>query len=242
MADTPLVRAETWFKQHERLIIVALVLVFCAFGVSKYFDVSAVRADAKFVAAQQIAVNDRANAAAAAQQAAITVLQYQAMVDALSKQNASLSASIAQRTASGNTQRTVDAKMALSPLVSRWNEVAGTEIDLSLKDNTVTVSDTDAHKTVDLLEQVPVLAQNLKDETVIAGNLQNELNAGVKARDAKDVQISALNKELTDDAKACTLQIAAVKADARKSKGRWAKISFVIGFLARQIIKTETGL
>jgi hypothetical protein len=43
-------------------------------------------------------------------------------------------------------------------------------------------------------------------------------------------EISGLNLAAVDQAKACTAQISAVKADARKSKWRWFKLGYILGF------------
>src|ERR1035438_1516250 len=93
---TPAVQSGwAWLKAHERLAMLALVLAVGSFGMSKYFDVSAARADAKYVAAQQQVTDAKANSAALALATAQMQGQYTALVQTLSIQNAQLAASIA---------------------------------------------------------------------------------------------------------------------------------------------------
>jgi multidrug efflux pump subunit AcrA (membrane-fusion protein) len=230
MADTPVVRAETWLRQHERLIIVALVLAVGAFGLNKYFDVSAARRDARAVAAEQVAADAKANAAQAAITASQTQAQYTALVQALAAQNASLASSIAQRTASQTARATTNATLPVAGVAERWNVIAGTLVTPS--GDTIVVSSTDAHKTLDMLESVPVLQANLTDETKIAGNYLAEVQKS-------DTLVNSLNYEVTSwktlvdtNATACKAEVAAAKADGNKGKAKWFKIGFVTGFLS----------
>jgi hypothetical protein len=230
----------TWLKAHERLIMLALVLAVGTFGLSKYFDVEAARKDAKYVAAEQIVANDQKNSAALALQSSQTQAQYIALVQALSAQNASLSASIAQRTASGVVQRTTDASLPVAGVAARWNDIAGTLVTAS--GDTIVVSRTDAHKTLDMIEQVPVLVQNLADETKIAGNYQSEAQkADLLAGDLHS-QVTGLNTQLADQTKACTAQVAAVKAEGRKSKIKFFKWGFITGFISGMYLGHAAGL
>lgn len=220
----------TWLRAHERIVIVALCLAFGTFGISKFYDVTAARKDANYIAAQQIASEAQKNSAALALQAAQTQAQYAALVQALTAQNAALASSIAQRTASGNTQRAVDATLSTVELAGRWNVIAGTQVAVS--GSTVLVQDTDAHKTVDMLEQVPVLTQNLAEETKIAQNLQLQAERSDTLTGMLNSQITGLNTQIDAQAKACTAQVAAVKAEGHKNSVKWFKRGFIVGFVA----------
>jgi len=228
--DIPVQFGWAWLRAHERLIMLALVLAVGAFGISKYFDVNAARNDAKYVAAEQAVVEAKANSAALALQASQTASQYQALITALAVQNASLSASMAQRTASSAAQRATDAKLPVPALISRWNDLAGTNITVS--GDSALVSVQDARKTVDLIEQVPVLTQNLSDQTKIAGNYQSELEKSDLLAAALNSQITGLNIQLTDQTNACTAQVKAVKAAGHKNSVKWFERGFGLGFIA----------
>jgi len=219
-----------WLKAHERLIMLALVLAVGTFGLGKFYDVEAARKDAKYAAAEQIAVNDQKNNAALALQTAQVTQQYQALVQVLAAQNASLNASIAQRTASGTAQRATDANLPTVGVAVRWNEVAGTLVSAS--GDIIVVSNTDAHKTLDMIEQVPVLVQNLADETKIAGNYLAEVQKSDLLTTDLNSQITGLNTQLTDQNRACTAQVAAVKAEGHRNSVKWFERGFGLGFLA----------
>ena len=231
---TPAVQSGwAWLKAHERLAMLALVLAVGSFGMSKYFDVSAARADAKYVAAQQQVTDAKANSAALALATAQMQGQYTALVQTLSIQNAQLAASIATRQTAQVAQQTVDAHLPVTELATRLQtlgnapvgsvSVVGGGIDLTLL-GAVSVTQT--------LEQVPVLVQNLAEETKIAGNYQTEVAKSDSLTADLKSQVTGLDTQLTDQTKACTAQVAAVKADARKSKVKWFKIGFVTGFLS----------
>jgi hypothetical protein len=82
------------------------------------------------------------------------------------------------------------------------------------------------------LESVPVLTANLADQTKIAQNYQDELQKSDVLANNLNAQITGLNTLVTDNAKACTAQVAAVKADARKGKIKMFKWGFGLGFIA----------
>jgi hypothetical protein len=98
---TPTITTVTtsWLIQHERLVLVFIVLLFAAFLGNKWLNYDASKKDAAAIVAQQQVVAAQAatatavrNADAATAQTAQVALQYQAMIDALTRQNNSLAA------------------------------------------------------------------------------------------------------------------------------------------------------
>jgi len=233
--------AESWLKTHERIIIVALVLAVGAFGINKFFDVDAAKKDAKYVAAEQIVANDQKNSAAAATATAQMQSQYTALVQALATQNAALSASIAQRTASLKSQVITDSALPLPGLAARWNALLPS-VTPTVTPTGVTLTEQSVRDTVSQLEQVPTLQGNLADETRIAQDFQQQAERSDTLVGLQGTQITALNKQLTDETKSCTLQIAAVKADGRKNSMKWFKRGFGLGFLAGIFAGHAAGL
>jgi hypothetical protein len=230
-----------WLKSHERLIMLALVLAVGTFGLSKYFDVDAARKEAKYVAAEQIVANDAKNSAALALQTAQTTAQYQALVQTLADQNARLSASIAQRTASGAAQRTVDSTLPVSGLVARWTILVPTVVPM-VTPNGVMLNEQGVRDTVSQLELVPVLQGNLADETKIAlDNQQQALKADALVS-IQSTQITGLNTQIADQTKACTAQVAAVKAEGKKNSMKWFKRGFGLGFLSGLFVGHAAGI
>lgn len=220
----------SWLKQHETMVIVFLVLLFGGYMFSKYADMNSAKKDAQNVAAQQAAVEAKANTAAALLQASQTAAQYQAMVTALTQQNAALAQAVAQRNTVLATNTTKDAVAPLPDLLVRWNMLAGTNVQVS--GSNASVSDTDSRKTVTLLEQVPVLQANLNDETTVNGNLQKTIAEADVRFGADQNAIAKLNTQITVDANACNTAIGQVKADAKKSKWHFFKLGFITGFLS----------
>ena len=229
-AATVVSTTQSWLKAHERIVCLFLILGVTAFGFNKYLDVTAAKADARAVAAEQIAADAKANAAQAAITASQTQAQYTALVQALAAQNASLASSIAQRTASQKAQATTNATLPVSGVAERWNVIAGTLVTPS--GDTIIVSSTDAHRTLDMLESVPVLQGNLTDQTQITQNLRQEVEKSDLLAKDLNVQINSLNVQITDQAKACTAEVAAVKADGRKNSIKWFKRGFILGFVS----------
>ena len=237
---TTVATTESWLKQHERIVILSLILLFCGWGLSKYYDVEAARADAKNVAAQQLLAQAKENSAAQAQATALVTQQYAALVQSLSMQNANLAASITQRTASQKAQTAVDVAATPSELTARWTALVPT-VQALPNGNLISTNVQGVRDTVVQLESVPVLTQNLKDETTVAQNYQAEVQKSNELITDLNTQVAGLKTLGIDQTNACKTQVADVKAQARKGKVKWFKIGFVTGFLTRQIIKTETG-
>jgi hypothetical protein len=222
-----------WLKAHERLIMLALVLAVGAFGLSKYFDVNAAQKEAKYAAAEQIVAHDKENSAAAATATAQMQSQYTALVQALSAQNASLSAAITARQTAQAVQQATDARLPLSDLATRLQTLGNAPVNsVSLAGNQILLTQPGAVAVTQTLEQVPVLVQNLADETKIAGNYHAEAQKSDLLVGDLHTQVTGLNTQLTDQTKECTLQVAAVKAEARKSKVKFFKWGFITGFIS----------
>jgi DNA mismatch repair ATPase MutL len=231
----------SWIKQHERMVICAMFLAVTLFLGGKFLDREAAKAQANATVAVQLASDAKLAAQQAAQQAAQTQAQYQAMLDALQKQNAALAQAVTQRNVVLVQQQAVDKTLSPTQLTQRWAALVP-NTQPTVTPTGITVTTADAQLTVAQLENVPVLTQNLKDETAIAANLQSELAAQGKVVAEDNTLISALNVEIADNNKACKAEVAAVKADARKGKVKWFKIGFVTGFISGLWVSHATGL
>jgi hypothetical protein len=235
----------TWLKAHERLVMLALVLAVGTFGISKYFDVDAARKDARVVAAEQIVTNDQKNSAALAFQTAQATAALQAEVQADRALVSSLAASVAARNTGLTTQQHKDSFASMADILGRWAElVPAAKFDGSpvTANNGIDINLANARATVIELEKVPVLTQNLVDETSIVSRTQDELDGTIKVNTDLNAQITGLNKNLTDSANACKVEIAAVKADARKSKMKFFKWGFITGFVSGLYLGHAAGL
>ena len=219
----------SWLQKHERIVIVFLVLLAATWIGNRWIDAkAAATSQAAAVAAQQLKEQEAKDAAITAQVAQLSS-QYQALVTQVTAQNAQLAASMANRTVVLQQQQAADKTMPLPDLGARWATLAGVDrSELSANTTGITVTDTAARATVDKLEQVPVLTQNLKDETTVATNTQQELASANGVIAGQNQQIAGLQLTITDDDKACKAQVAAEKAEANKSKRKW----FISGALA----------
>lgn len=236
MATTPVTPvpapAETWLQKHERLVLATLFLAAAMFLGNKYIDTSASKASAQAQIATQQAVSAQKSAEQAATTAAQTAAAYQTIVDALQKQNAALAQAVTQRDAILGQQQTAIKTAPLPVVAQQWQTAIGGENDIIASTNGLTVTDDGARRTLTMLVALPVVEANLADETKTAQNLQTEIDAAGKSSAAKDAQISALSAEIVADNAQCKAEVAALKAQARKSKVRWFKIGFVTGFVA----------
>jgi len=238
---------ESWLKHHERLLIVAMVLLAGSWGINHYLNNAAAKAETRAqIAEQALVVANQSYAEAKAQSArndaaeAQVAQQYQAMISALTAQNASLAAAAAARGTALAQEQNKNKTLPLPELAKKWQTLENLQdSDLTASAAGITVSPTGAVTTVNALESVPVLTADLKDETQVAQNLQTELDKAVQLAAAQSAQVSSLisqgvaaDKLLAATKDADTKELASVKASARKSKIRWFKIGFITGLVS----------
>ena len=222
----------SWLRHHERLILAAMLAGVLVFGTMKVESVLANKADAKVAVLQQQVADDKDKNAALALQSSQTASQYQSMVDALSKQNASLAASVAQRQAGLAQQQQHDQTLPPSELAKRWEELIG-GTDVQATTGGYSISSVDGLKTVTALESIPVLTADLADETKIAQNTAAELGKADSLVAVLGTQIGGLQTQIVDADKEHKAEIKAVRAEARKSKFKWFLAGLTLGFLGR---------
>jgi hypothetical protein len=204
----------TWLQHHERLILVFMVLLVAGWLGNRYLNNAAVDAKTKYGIAQAESTQARAGAETAAK-------TYQATIDALTQQNASLAVAVASRQTVLVQKQTEIKTLPLPQVASEWQRLIGGSGDLLNFTDGLKITEDGARRTVTQLEAVPVLTANLNDEMQIAVNRQSEIDKGATL-------IAALNKEITANDVTCKAQVASVKADAHKSK----RTFFVLGFIA----------
>lgn len=233
-------KIRTFLLDHERLLIVLVVALILFWGYGKYADIQAqhdntVLQQAKLVSEEQAKV-----VAAQAAQVAQDKVELEALSAKLEAQNAQLAqANITLANALVNQKKT-DASLPLPELAKRWSILVPEAVPVATPTG-VQVTPAGAVATVQTLEEVPALKDELKNETQL--KLNDDLIVAQQNKNIFDLgtQITGLEKLDTDHQTQCTAQINVVKAEARKSKLKWFKWGVVVGFLGRQIIKTETG-
>jgi hypothetical protein len=228
----------TFLLDHERLIIVAIVVVGLWFGYGKYADIRAAHDNAALQQAKVVAAAQEQANAQLAQQVQADKASLQALTDKVTAQNAQLvAANTALATALTKQQKT-DAALPVPALVDRWAQLApGTNFTGAVTSgNNVQVTPSNALATVQQLEKVPVLTQELANETTLKTNDDQLVASQNKSIFDLTGQVTGLNKQIVDNQTQCTDQIAVVKAQAAKSKRRWFIIGYVAGFLSREFI------
>ena len=225
---------KSWLLQHERLLIVLMVLLAGIFTVNKIENVIASRDATRATVAEQALVSQKAIDAQLASNTATINAQYQSLLETLNKQNATLANAITSRSAALTVQQGSDAKLPPSGLAQRIQELAAAPSgSVSAVGSTVVLEQPAAVAVVESLDSIPVLTSNLNDTKQIASNLTQELDKANVLGTALGAQVNGLNIQLKDSDTACKTEIASVKAKARKSKLRWFLIGVVTGFVGR---------
>ncbi len=230
-------RAETWLIQHERIILVALVLVVGAFGLNKWLNTSAeVANNNAAVAAQVAAVQHDADVKIAAAVAQQTVLFNQEQA-AREQEMASLVASIASRDAASNNRVVI---------VSQPKTPTQAVIDLqnTYKLNApVTVTADGADVPVADLQQFTIAKiegdtakADLADTQTALKSTQTALTSATDLVGALQNQVTGLNAENKLTIAAKDAEIKSIKAAARKSKRNFFIAGFISGFIAHVLI------
>ena len=229
---TPALVVQSWLQKHERIVIVALVLLVGGWGLGKYLDIAASRSEARATAAEQALVDQKAQNAQYAAQVAQVEQQYVAMVQALAAQNAALAQAVAQRQASQTANQTHDAVLPLPDLANRLKTIGNApEGSVSVLGDKIELSQPGAVAVTQTLETIPTLQGDLRDTQAALGATQTTLTqAGTVVAD-KDKQITGLNLQITDQEKSCTTRIASVTAESRKKQMSWFKRGLILGFL-----------
>ena len=223
---------ETWLQKHERLLIVALVLLAGSYGVNHYLNNAAAKAETRAQVAEVALVDQKAIDTQLAAQTAQVQAQYVQMVDALAKQNAALANAVSSRNAGLQEQQGSDSKLPLSDLAKRLESLGNASPgSVSNTATTVVLTRPAAVAVTQTLEEVPVLQANLKDTQQLASNSSKELAQSNLVIGSLNSQVAGLMLQSKDADVACKAEVASVKASARKSKIRWFKIGFFTGLI-----------
>jgi|SRR5882757_3858849 len=219
-----------FLKLHERLILIVLGLLVAGFLVWKFLDHSAAVADKKSLQAdavlqQQTVINNNLAAQVKSQGDTLTQLVVQ-----VSQENAALLQAIQVRSTATVVQQKVDKNLPLPELATRWENLASLQpTDITATTSGLVVSDAGSRMTVQALENLPTLTQNLADTQAIVQNKDSQISSMTEFQGTLQTQVKGLNLQITDADKACKLQVSAVKSDARKSKMKWFLTGIGIG-------------
>lgn len=210
----------TWFKAHERLVIVLACLLVTVHFYSKGIDYFTRRDQLQAQQASQKLAADTATNLALTSQLNDLKKQFADEVAQLQRQ-------IQTRNQVTEKQKEQDASMTEVELAQRWAgliNVRTEEVQASPVQGTLQVSDNAAHVTVAKLEDLPTCQANLIDteKQLADANTLNAKNEGVIASDAT---VLASEKKLHEDD---------VKTLKAANKGKWLngfKWGVITGFL-----------
>lgn len=232
--DPSMTEVKTWFQKHERMVIVALVLLVTTFLGHRTLSFLSERAEARATIAEQALSSQKTTDAQLAANTSTITAQYQAMVQQLIAQNTALASAVTARQGALQVQKGTDALLAPSGLVQRLSSLAAAppESVLAVGD-TVVLTQPGAVAVAQTLEEVPVLQANLNDINQINVNLTKETTSCTNLVAAQAAQVTGLKTELLDQTTVSKAELAKVKAEGRKSKLRWFGLGFMAGFLSR---------
>jgi hypothetical protein len=216
-----------WFKAHEFLAIALIIVVPVALlgnkALNKDYD-AAVAREKSAVQTLQTQKEQNDKLAVQNQQAQ---QQYQVLLGQVSADNKKLTAEMLQLSQTLAARQKQDAALPLPELASRWEFLIGTS-GISSTENGLLSSPEASRATVSNLESLPVIKQQLADETTLASDKDKQITSLGQVVNGQNTEIAGLNIQLTDASKACQAEVAV----ARKSKWRWFKFGLVTGFVA----------
>jgi len=252
-------KIRAFLLDHERLLIVLVAAVVIYLGYVKVTNIIANHDNAQLQ--QQKLINEQQaakNQAMLEQQQKDDVLRQQeeaareAEAQKLQAQNQALVNANTALAAALSKQQKQDATLAPTELAARWQQLVPAAPPASVTvaaDGNMQTTPAAAVATVQQLEQVPALTQQLANEKTQEANDQTMLasanaaigNLNLSLTD-RDKRIDGLNLTITGNQKQCEDEKKVIKDQARKSKRRWFIIGYVAGFVSRQVIKSYTGL
>src|SRR5580700_8052302 len=225
-----------WFKAHERLVIIVLVLGFGAHMYGRYIDLESTKKDAQVAALTQTVEQDKTSVANLAAQAAQAQATYQSTLTAMQAQNAQLAQTIAQESAALSKSQAVDNTLPLPQLGQRMETlVPDAKGGVTATATGLALNDAASRGVVSQLEEVPVLKDQLSQETQTATNNADMLTKAQTANAACQSEVTGLTKENTDLVAKDKADVAAEKLKTKKawrSGFKWGAITGVVGSIA----------
>lgn len=223
--------SKTWLQKHEKLVIVLLLIIAGYFAIDKGLGIASSYESHR---AQQAAAVTSAQAVKNATVLSDTqqlLNSYQQQLATFAAANQKLTSAIATRDQQLVTQQKTDTQLQPSELALRWAAlVRDSGVQATATGYTVTPSA--ALATVQQVEELPVLTQDVADEKAKEINLQSDLDtANAVIGDGKEA-VRGLQISLTDQYKQCKIEIADEKAKARKGKFKSFGLGYGLGFVS----------
>ncbi len=220
----------TFLKTHERLLLIIAGLIVLLYLGHLYINRSADTADTKAKTAQVVAQQQATVDSQLADQVKQVTQQYSVLVTQLSAQNQQLSQSIAQRAQTVVVQQAKDATLSPADTAAKLAVQTGTKpTDVTARGDDVTLDSAASHAAVQKMDELAVAHQDLADYETLLDNSKTQIAALTTITTTQSDQIAGLQAEIKDDQKACSAQIADVRAQALKSKWHYFLTGIGIG-------------
>ena len=216
-----------FIRAHEVLLLIVLGLGATAFIFNKALDKSYDAAVAREKSAEQTLQAQKEQNDKLAAQNQQAAAQYAILLGQVTADNKKLTAEMLQLSQTLATRQKQDAALPLPELASRWEFLIGTS-GISSTGNGLLISPPAGIQTVQSLESLPVLKQQLMDQTALSSDKDKQISSlgGIIMGDNE--QIAGLNIQLSDASKACKAEVAV----AKKSKWKYFKAGAVVGYVA----------
>ena len=215
-----------FIRAHEVLLLIVLGLGATAFIFNKALDKSYDAAVAREKSAEQTLQAQKEQNDKLAAQNQQAAAQYAILLGQVTADNKKLTAEMLQLSQTLAARQKQDAALPLPELASRWEFLIGTS-GISSTGNGLQASPDASRATVQNLESLPVIKQQLADETVLAGDKDKQIASLGGVVNGLNTEVAGLNSQLVDSSKACKAEVAV----ARKSRWKWFKAGAIVGFI-----------
>lgn len=217
----------SFLAKHERLILSLLALAAITYFGYRYFENSAMEIDKKAQHDQQVV-----------QQQALVNQQlqdkYTLLVSQIQDQNQKLATAISQRAQVTVIRQKEDAQLPPPELAQRWaNLVEVSPTQITAGEQGLQVTQTAAIATVQKMETIPQMQQDLKDTREIAQNKDDQVRSLSSVNNGLNDQIDNLNIQVADKDKQCDARVDTAVKKTRGSRAKW----FIFGFAAGVVAK-----
>ncbi len=164
--------------------------------------------------------------------------EYNILAAKMLAQNAQIDVEMAAKQAQVTKQQQLDATLPLDGLAIRWRSIENlmpTDVAIG-GTGTLFVSGQAATKTVQDLEAVTPLHDEVMQSHQIQDNLTGQLTTLTSLSASQTKEITGLNSEITLAEKSCQDRIGVVKAQQRKKSTFWFKMGSVVGAVLTGIV------
>lgn len=219
----------TWFRAHERLLIIALVLFVTAWGFNKYLDHDAmVRHDQAVVAQQTLKQQDAANKQLAAQIAELQKENDDKYVMLVQELN-TLQANMDKRDAAAKA-KIVDVQKPKTPpqAVADLSSAYQLPVPIVPTDTGAVVATEDLQLFTETKIEADTAKADLQDTQKELVDTKDALQSSQTLVSGLQEQVTGLNEARKEDDAAHKAEVKELKAEARKSKRNW----FIAGYVA----------